>query len=475
MNHSRKLLVFFTVIWFCIPANGDDLDSWYYHEGNLAGSLKSDKPLPIYDADPQHLWNRLFAAFYIRKIHLPVEPKGKPITRIEGGDYIDFFGWGRTTYWSSPNTTKRLNKLLDEFLNKDGHKLISDPLKRAVLLRDLWAAYDFLTGQNIKRFGSVETRKRRDLLCGKLAKVIESLTLTQKEINTLPDNYAAAVKSKAFLAEHNFDPKINYLPVGLLTQPDEWAEIDFRHPDIHEDLSLRLVTMHTREYRGRSYFRIFYRFPKGRKQLTAYLAQIDKNGVDWRTAAQNGFIFLKKDVLQIPVGTEVALLQFMMTLDKQLRPSPTPIVESIRLRTFPSVDGSDGADTNTGLGMNVMEYTLKRSLLFDNLKHGGLHREPDDLGLYRVIIQPDTAPDWGTVKRKVLHQQCADCHTSPKGDRTGVHSMPSIVHMGGFGVGAQVGIVHPLTGKQSDLRGKRAARWKTQHETYRRMLDHLGR
>lgn len=30
-------------------------DEGYHHEEPLAGSLKSDKPLPLYDKDPQHL------------------------------------------------------------------------------------------------------------------------------------------------------------------------------------------------------------------------------------------------------------------------------------------------------------------------------------------------------------------------------------------------------------------------------------
>ena len=125
--------------------------------------------------------------------------------------------------------------------------------------------------------------------------------------------------------------------------------------------------------------------------------------------------------------------------------------------------------------MNVMEYTLKRRLLFDNLRSGGLHREPADLPQYRVIFQSPNAPDWGSDGRKVLFQQCADCHMTPRADRTGVHSMPSIVHMGGFDAGAQLGIAVPLDPKKSNTRGKRAARWKAQHETYRRLLEYLGK
>jgi hypothetical protein len=176
----------------------------------------------------------------------------------------------------------------------------------------------------------------------------------------------------------------------------------------------------------------------------------------------------------MPVGTEVALVQLMMTLDDELRPTPTEIIESIRHRTYRNVDGSSTPPTNTGVGMHVREYTLKRRLLFDGLSRGGLAREPDEVPLYRVIFQPADAADWGSDKRKVLFQQCVDCHMSPKADRTGAHSMPSVVHMGGFDAGAQLGIVHPLDSSEAAVHGQRVARWKTQHETYRRLLEHLG-
>lgn len=476
------LALMWTMSW-CGPANSAAAEpghsesdgSGYYEKGELAGSLQSDQPLPVYDPDPTHLWNRLESAFYIRHSHIPSTSGGPPIHRIEGGDYIDFFGWGRTEYWSSPQTAQRLIPLLDEYLNGGGERMIHDPLRRAVMLRDLWAAYDFLVGQNIARFGSRQTRKRRDEICRRLARVIASLALSRSEIAALPDTYAAAVASGSFAPEHGRDPSRNYLPYGLLERPSEWVEIDFYQPNLHEDLYDRFITLHTRAYRGRSYFRIFYRFPKGRTELVHYLQLLDKQGVDWRQAAQDGFILLKKDAPQIPVGTEVALVQFMMTLDDELRPTPTRIVESVRHRTYLNTDGSSEPETNTGVGMNVMEYTMKRRLLFDDLRDGGLHREPDGWPQYRVIFQPPDAPDWGTERRKVLFQQCVDCHMTPRADRTGVHSLPSIVHMGGFDAGAQLGIAVPLDANKSETRGKRVARWKSQHETYRRLLEYLGR
>lgn len=456
------------------PASGASPDP-YYHEGDLAGSLRREAPLAIYHSDPQHVWNRLFAALYTRESNLPAKAGSEPIRRLEGGDYIDFLAWGGSVYWSQKATTERLTRLLDEFLDDRAANPHAEPLKRALMLRDLWAAHDFYTEQNMRRVGSLEVRRRRAAIARRLAEAIHSLALPKAAIAALPDNYAAALRSGHFTKQQDFEKNRDYLPPGLFTEPDTWVEVDFHQPNIHEDLFDRFITLHARAYRGRSYFRIFYQFPGGRQSLQKYLARLDKEGVDWRQAAQDGFILLKKDAPQIPVGTEVALVQLMMTLDDQLQPTPTRIVESIRHRAFRNVDGSPLPKTNTGLGMHVSEYTLKRRMLFDNLTNGGLQREPDDAPLYRIIFQPPDAPDWGTDRRKVLHQQCADCHMSPRGNRIGVHSMPSIVNMGGFDAGAQLGIVHVLKPNRTGTRGKRAARWKAQHETYRRLLEHLDR
>jgi hypothetical protein len=173
------------------------------------------------------------------------------------------------------------------------------------------------------------------------------------------------------------------------------------------------------------------------------------------------------------VGTEVALVQFMITLDDQLRPTPTPIVESVRLRVFRNVDGTAAPPTNTGVGMNVAEYTLKRRLLFDGLKHGGLRREPDGVPLYRVIFMGDAAPDWGDVGRTLtLAQDCRRCHTGA--GQIGVQTIFSLVHQGGVDAGAQLGVAHPLAVGEPSPRGPRAATFKSRHETYRRLLEYVG-
>lgn len=289
-----------------------DLDAYFHHAGPLKGTLKSDDSLPIYDPDPQHLWNRVFAAFYIRPRVLKADDGQPEIIRYEGGDAIEFLAWGSTTYWSSDDVFQKVNPLLDEFLQRDGSRLMAEPLKRAVFQHDLWAVVDHLIDQNIKRTGDLQTRSRRDMLCDKLARCLQQLALPASELATLPDTYSLAIKSGAFAPRHEFDAAIDYLPQGLLDRPDEWVEMDFYYPDMHEDIMDRFITLHARSLLGRSHYRIFYRFPEGRQQLVGYLKLLEETGVDWKHAAQFGFIALRKDAPAIPVGTEVVLLQLMM-------------------------------------------------------------------------------------------------------------------------------------------------------------------
>jgi len=457
--------------------SANDLSEYFHQAGPLAGTLKSDAPLPIYDADPGHLWNRMFAAFYIRPRLLPAEDGQPEMVRYEGGDVIEFLAWGQTTHWSSEAVFQKVNPLLDEFLERDGSRMIAEPLKRVVFQHDLWAVYDHLIDQNIKRTGDGPTRARRDALCRKLATCMQQLALPASELDRLPDTYSLAIDSGAFVPRHDFDAAVNYLPHGLFNQPDEWVEMDFYYPDMHEDIMDRFISLHARSLLGRSYYRIFYRFPEGRQQVVDYLKELESQGIDWKYAAQFGFIPPPKTAPQIPVGTEVVLLQLMMSMDEQLRPVPIRIVESFQFRVFRNLDGSSEPETNTGVGINVLDYRMKRHLLFDALKSGGLEREPEEDAQYRVAIDGTkaTAPDWGFAGKAVLFQQCADCHMSRKLERLGVASIPSITHSGGFDAGAMMGVSRPLPLDQTDTRGKRVARYKSRHESFRRLQEYLGR
>lgn len=506
-------------------------DDWYFHDGPLAGSLKSDQPLPLYDKDPNHLWNRLFAAIYIRPSEIagrPEHPKDTTeldqrdrklrsgtlppdpvVKRVEGGDVMEFLAWPRTRYYSEPATFGRINKLLDEFLATNAEKLITDPLKRAFLQHDLWAVFDHLAGQTIARFGDADLARRRavvpshltslvgekeydddkevfgrrETMCRKLAVIIQRLALPKAALEALPDNYAAAIRSGHFASEHQFDTRLDYLPTLLLMQPNEWVEIDAWPGTIGEQREGQL-TLHSASFRARSYFRVFWRFPGGRREVEAYLDYLRREGVDWQQVANQGFLTLKgfftpvqPGLKQIPLGTQAALVQFLMALDDQLQPVPTPLAGEVRLRVYKNVDGSPDAETNTGRGMNVYWYPARRRLLFDGLKHGGLEREPDDMPTYRVFLQEGVigAQDWGRYGRQQsVAQSCLHCHMFQK-EAVGVYSMfghvsaaPGLESRAVPGIGVPMGSgpvrVYP--------RGVREARWKVRQEEYLRLVEY---
>jgi len=501
-------------------AGSDAPADWYYHDGALAGSLRSNQPLPLYDRDHGHLWNRLFAALYIRSSELASRspdspemtlyerdlkmrngkvPPGPVVRRIEGGDVMEFPAWPRTRYYSEPATFERVDKLLDEFLGSAGEKLIVDPVKRVFFQHDLWAVFDHLINQNIARYGDADLARRRsdvpafevapedlqwddpqvfarrETLCRKLAVIIQRLALPRAALEALPDNYAAAVQSGRFDTQHEFDPRRDYLPPGLLTQPGEWVEID-AWPGPTPPPREGQLTAHGVSFRARSYFRIFWHFPGGRKAVEDYLGYLRREGMDWQKTAEQGSGELKSGLRQIDPGTEVALVQCLMALDDQLRPVPTRMVGEVRLRIYKNVDGVLDMQTNTGRGMNVLLYVTRRRLLFDHLQRGGLEREPDDLPMYRVFLQEGITgqSDWGRYGRQQsVAQSCVRCHMYSE-TTLGVYGLGGVSVSGGsledlpkiqgVGIPLNVATVHYV-------RGQRESRWKLGQEDYLRLVE----
>jgi len=481
--------------------------------------------LPLYDFNPEHLWNRLFAAFYIRPSELPSRseypndstkldgwdrklrsgelPLGPVIKRIEGGDAFAFPAWQKTRYYSEPATFERTERLLDEFIDTHGERLIDDPLKRAFLQRDLWAVFDHLVAQNIARFNDPdltarrssvpdyqvntfqkhsdhelgpeelqadpERIQRRETLCRKLAVIIKRLALPKSAIEALPDNYAAATHSGRFVTQHDFDPKHDYLPPGLLTQPNEWVEIDTSSAHLNRDAEEGQMMLLAWSIRGRSYYRVFWRFPGGRRAVEDYLDYLQREGVDWEKTAMYGLVAYKPDVRQIPVGTEAAIVQFMIVLDDRLEPVPTHVVELAHVLVYKNVDGSPDPLTNTGRGLNATQYVVRRRMLLDGLKQGGLDRPADDAPTYRTLV--NGSRDWGAFGRQQsVVQTCLHCHMFDKW-KVGVYSLNSTSC---HAPNQQPGIVIPMGSgpTRTCSRAQRTARWKTRQEDYLRLVEY---
>lgn len=519
----RLLIQIAAVLALASTVEAAEPADWYYREGPLRGSLKSDQPLPLYDSNPEHLWNRLFAAFYIRPSQLPSRPEyprdtteldewdrklragklpaGPVVKRFEGGDVATLLAWRKTRHYSDPASFQRENRLLDEFLETRAERLITDPLKRAFLQRDLWAVFDHLAGQNIDHFGDADLARRRapvqdyeidpaelrsddpaaadrrDTLCRKLAVIIKRLALTKPAIESLPDNYAAAIRSGRYPARHDFDCAVNYLPPGLLTEPNDWVEIDNLPPPSHHDRREGQLAMTSWSIRGRSYHRIFWRFPGGRAAVEDYLKYLQREGVDWESSVRGGYIHLHRDVRQIPVGTETAIVQGMIVLDEQLNPVPTRILELVHVNVYKNVTGTPDPATNTGRGLICRQYSVRRRLLFDGLKQGGLERQPDDAPAYRVLL--DSPRDWGFHGRlRSTAQTCLGCHISEKDPRypeettAGVFSLNSIFCF--VPERGMPGIVIPIGSGEVKAwsRADRTVRWKVGQEDYMRLVEY---
>jgi len=83
----------------------------------------------IYDPDRQHVWNRLHRALWVRS-----GPDGKEY----GHDRLDPLLWMETKHLLEGKSHEQAIAVLDEFLTAHGEKLVNNPLKRAILQRDLW-------------------------------------------------------------------------------------------------------------------------------------------------------------------------------------------------------------------------------------------------------------------------------------------------------------------------------------------------
>jgi hypothetical protein len=192
-----------------------------------------------YHPVPQHPWNRLHHHLQVR-------------TAVDGREFgldeVDPLLWRETKHLlSGPSHTQALG-LLDEFLRTAGDRLISDPLKRAVLQHDLWAVFDWAAAP---RFDGRDERARTALMTS-LARVIRRLALTRAQIEQLPNTYADAARSDASL------------PADLVSAEGKWVPI----------VGLQPIARQHASGLSRSVFSVLWSVPGGAGATTAYWKQL---------------------------------------------------------------------------------------------------------------------------------------------------------------------------------------------------------
>lgn len=412
---------------------------------------KSD-PVTHYDPDPAHLWNRLHTVLLIRLDH-----GGKTI----GHDGLDPVVFPTTKRLLEGPTHAEAVKLLDEFL-ADGHKLVRDPVKRAVMQRDLWAVSDwaafpfgnFYTGPIKTRTGPLQER---------LAKAIRKLAPSKAEADALPDTYALAVKSKAFPVAFDLaKPNDPLLPPELFDPAGPWVCVTGPR-----EMTTPVASEHARVFAGRSVFLVFIRLPEGRKATLAYLDKLNTFPKPWKvlprepdeTGLRPPPPELNPEVPQFPTGTQVALVRQLMVVRDDGKPTPTPLTESVQFRTYREILPLEKETTTYAeKAQGFVELELRRADLFAG-RNGGLRAikgdelVPSALTFFRSWTDPFEAKREDTHNRpEPAFRLCAGCHS-----RGGIRGLNSYTHTGVVRPTPALGLF-PVS--VADVRA-RSAEWKT--------------
>jgi len=396
---TKRTLAFATLIW-AVAGLGQGASA------PVTNQSITSSPAAVYDPDPSHIWNRLFAVFYRRKVSSYVNQKRDETTaRWVGPDVLDPPIGYHPRFVLEDEPFAKCDEALDEFLGRQGAELIRDPLKRAVFQRDLWAVFDVLATTNhspSRASATASHERRRIILQRKLARAIRSLALSQAEIRSLPDTYAAAVRSGAFSddpSSNNYD----VLPHDLFATNGAWFEIQLNGH----------LPQHTLLVNGRSVFRAFFKSPAG---TTNVLEDHFREMEDWRwrysawltnrIPGEKAKPAPERPANALPAGTQLLLLREMICLDKDLQMVPTPVVESVQFRITQKKWTSER--------LIAREAILSRTLLFQG-KRGGLRSVSageqsifgyEDLGLLRVDDKGNGAPC------VAFPQNCVSCHST---------------------------------------------------------------
>jgi hypothetical protein len=343
-----------------------------------------------------------------------------PDGRKFGEDELDPLLWRTTKYLLEGTSHTQAIALLDEFLATRAETRIDDPLKRALLQRDLWAIFDWLGSGN-----DDHSTRRRDLQV-RLAEIIKRLSLSKEKIMALPDNYAQAVAAKVFPTHQQ--PGLNdqpFLPSDIFQSDGPWVCISNNQGEL-------VAATHAHFFGGRSTFLVFVRLPGGRDVTLAYLKQLREFPQPWVINSERSPtsepLLPNPRLPQFPIGSEFALVRQLNLIDDRGVLTPTRLTESVQIRQYRAIP--EGTDTNIAgarESQKFYKFTLNRAKLFAG-EAGGLGPLTADAKEFPLFMSQGI--DWfetsagrnGSVDRFQVGiiKSCATCHASP-----GIHSVLS--------------------------------------------------
>jgi hypothetical protein len=322
----------------------------------------------LYTRDPTHLWNRLHRALFVRKGSDEAE---------YGFDQLDPLVWFRTKYLLAGPAYHEALAVMDEFLAVKGEGLVSDPVKRAILQRDLWAVFDWAAVPWQSGNDAPES-KARTALEQRLAAVIRRLALTEQEIEALPDNYAAAVQSHRFGGSYDGDwPTAPFLPAELFSTNSSWVCLGLNGEEA-------IAPAHVSRFGGRSAFLIFMSTPGGRKEVANYLEQFREHPQPYIYQNDKSFpdqvaAVINPELPVFPKGTVFALVRQLILVNQRGELAPTHLTESVQVRRYNDVHPKLGAyGMAPPEAQTLFEFVLSRDQLFQGMAGGLRARQPEE-------------------------------------------------------------------------------------------------
>jgi hypothetical protein len=394
---------------------------WLVVVGHVVAIVETRADSPsatIYDIAPNHLWNRLHVALFVR-----TGPDGK----VYGYDRLEPLLWKESQYLLKGKQADMVVTVLEEFLHDKGELLVVDPLKRVILQRDLWLVASWLSGRS-----DAESKKR----LGLLAQVIQRLAPRSDQVAHLPDNYASAVASKKFAAEFDqANPERAYLPPDLFNPDGPWVCVgrtDGRTAPTHLGGSLAIMPEADQNPFTNSTFLVLLKLPAGREAALAFLKQLqvqpkpifvtERSDEDGRFTTRPN-----RDLPELPVGSELALVRRALLIEAQGQIVASQLTESVQVRIttsarIPQADGGGLAEYPQRA--TVQEFQMRRADLFANSPIGliDVSAERDHITGFSVRLQHDEfeVDRGGTDERHAMQpfqpspltrrERCFQCH-----------------------------------------------------------------
>ena len=402
----------------------------------VAAPSSYDRQWAQFDDDPEHLWNRVYRALYER---------GEGVNRRYCDDELMAFFQGHELCQMDTVTRAKAVAVLDEFIAKDGDRLIEDPVVRAVFQRSLWATLD----RSLEHDDSLALHQR-------LVAVMRRIALSRREIEQLPDTYRAAVQAGRYATSYSEKTRGQpYLPSDLFESDGPWVLLGSSANPLWPT-----STMHTVKFQGRATFYVLLRLPAGREATLAFVESLRREARSPDEFYRKLEARTKAGELELPVGTQLALVRAMMTVANSPYPYTTPIVETVQIRVLVPHDTSPQHSGDQTPDEDVYVFRLDQQALRRNVADGLRPVSAQDQ-VFETWIKPADNPTTERVAQpKNVVDQCAVCHGSRH-----LYAFQS------FGRAAQVGEPLPeLVPTNIEHTRYTAQHWKTGHRTWGYLL-----